>query len=150
MRFPTACFGDHFARHEQAELDADTGEANPLPARFAARGDVVVAPQHSAPIVDDGKRRVGRVRNQPQPRRPRVERVGNRFGQNGFFERAGVGITKVFEQVLEIDARLTHLGILLDTHIVTIAAPLSHQPRSPGQFPHRSSGEQDHSGDQRE
>jgi hypothetical protein len=38
-----------------------------------------------------------------------VERVRDDLGQNGF-ERAGVGIPEVFEQVLEVDARLATSG----------------------------------------
>ena len=37
-----------------------------------------------------------------------IERVGDHLGDDGFFERAGVGVAKVFEEMLEVDARLAH------------------------------------------
>lgn len=45
-------------------------------------------------------------------RRAGVERVGDDFSENGLLERTGVGITKVFEKMLQIDSRFTHGNIL--------------------------------------
>ena len=45
MRRAAPRFGDHLARHEQAELDAHAGEPDPFAARLGARRDVVVSGQ---------------------------------------------------------------------------------------------------------
>ena len=44
--------------------------------------------------------------------RAAIERVGHDLGQDGLFERPGVGVPEIFEQVLKIDARFPHEGIL--------------------------------------
>ena len=87
-----------------------------LASGLAARCDVVISgqlpPLHPAPVVDDRQGPVGRVGAQADERRTRVERVGNDFGQDCFFERTGIGIAKVFKQMLEIDPGFTHGRIL--------------------------------------
>ncbi len=107
-------FGHDLARDEQPELDADAGEANPLAARLRARRHVVIPRQipslHPAPIVDDRERRVGGARLEADACRARVERVGDDLGEDRLFERAGVGVAEVFEQVLEVDAGFAHGG----------------------------------------
>ena len=48
----------------------------------------------------------------PFARRLRGRLVGDDFGEDGLFERAAVGVAEVFEQVLKVNARLAHAGIL--------------------------------------
>jgi len=65
--------GDHLARYQQPELDAHARKADSFPARFGARRYVVVSrqlpPLHSAPVVDDGQRRVSRIGEEPDASR---------------------------------------------------------------------------------
>ena len=119
-------FGDDLARHQQPELDPDAGKADALASGLAARCDVVISgqlpPLHPAPVVDDRQGPVGRVGAQADERRTRVERVGNDFGQDCFFERTGIGIAKVFKQMLEIDPGFTH-GRILSLPALSRAGP---------------------------
>ena len=105
-------FGDDLARDEQPELDPDAGKPDALAARLRARRHVVIPrqlpPLHPPPIVHDRERRVGRVGLEPDARRAGVERVGDDLGQDRLFERAGVGVAQVFEQMLEVDAGFAH------------------------------------------
>ena len=90
----------------------DARKPDPLTARLGAGGHVVISGQlpalHPAAIVDHRERRLGCVDHQENPAGPGVQRVGEDFGQDRFFERPGIGIAKVFEQVLQIDASLAH------------------------------------------
>jgi hypothetical protein len=73
---------DLFA-NQQAELDADAGEADALPARLRARGDVVVARElpalHPRAVVDRRQRARRRIGLEADLRRARVESFGYDF-----------------------------------------------------------------------
>jgi hypothetical protein len=101
-------FGDDLPRHQQPKLDADTGEPDPIATRFRTRRNIVVSakflPLHTTAVVDDGQGGVGRVGQQADAGRTRVERVGDDFGEDRFVERTGVGVPKVFEEMLKVDA----------------------------------------------
>ena len=107
-----SCLGENGLRDEQAELDPDPGEADALPARLGARRQVVVArevaPAHPAPVVDEHHGARGRVREDAHVRRSRVERVRDDLGQDRLLDRVGISVAEVFEQVLQVDARLAH------------------------------------------
>lgn len=109
-------FGDHLARHEQPELDANPRESDSLPACLGARGNVVIPRQlpslHTAPIVHDRQRRISRVGEKADARRAGVERVRYGFGENCLFKGAGVRVPQIFEQVLEVDSGLAHACML--------------------------------------
>jgi hypothetical protein len=116
VRLAAARFGQDFVGDEQPELDTDAGKADALAARLGAGRHVVVPSQvaslHPPPVVHHRKRGVGGARVEADARRAGVERVGGDLGQNRFFERAGVGVPEVFEQVLEVNARFAHERIL--------------------------------------
>ena len=109
-------FGDHLARHQEPELDADAGKSDPLAALLRARRDVVIPgellPLNPAAIGHDGQCGFGRARQQPDQGRARIERIGDDFGENLLLERAGVGVAQIFEEVLEVDAGLARGAIL--------------------------------------
>jgi len=67
---------------------------------------------HPAPIVDDRERRVGRVGEKADARRAGVERVRHGFGKDRLFEGAGVRVAQVFEEMLQVNSGLAHVGIL--------------------------------------
>ena len=109
-------FGHHLTRHEKPKLDADAGKSDALAAALRARCDVVVpgqlSPLHPASIVHDRQRRVSRVREEADANGTRVERIGNDLGEDRFLERAGVGVPKVFEEMLEVDSSFAHGSML--------------------------------------
>jgi hypothetical protein len=87
-----------------------------LAALLGARRNIVIprqlSPLHPATVIDDGQRRRAGIGQQPDARRAGVERIGDDLSENGLLERAGVGVTKVFEEMLKVDARFTHGNIL--------------------------------------
>jgi hypothetical protein len=89
---------------------------DPLAALLGARRNVVISsqlsPLHHATVIDDGQRRRAGIGQQPDARRAGVERIGDDLSGNGLLERAGVGVTKVFEEMLKVDPRFTHGNIL--------------------------------------
>src|SRR5262245_4970074 len=109
-------FGDHLARDEEPQLDADTSKSDSLSSRLRARCNVMESSQlstlHPPAIVHDRQRRLEGVTNELDARRARIEGVGDGFGEDRLFERTGVGIAKVFEEVLQVDASFTHWRIL--------------------------------------
>jgi hypothetical protein len=92
------------------------GKPDPLAALLGARRNVVISsqlsPLHPATVIDDGQRRRAGIGQQPDARRAGVERIGDDLSENGLLERAGVGVTKVFEEMLKVDPRFTHGNIL--------------------------------------
>ena len=91
--------------------------AKPMPSpRFSACSDVVIPGQlpalHAAAIVDDGHRRGCGIRQETDAGGSRVERVGDDFREDRFLEGTTVRVTKVFEQMLEIDTRFAHIRML--------------------------------------
>ena len=109
-------FGDHFARHEQPELDAHAGKPDPFAPRLGARRHVVIPRQlpslHAAAVVHDRQRRFGRVGEEADAGRSGVERVRDDFGEDRLLEGSGVRVPQIFEEVLEVDAGFAHVGIL--------------------------------------
>ena len=107
-----AGLGEHFARHQEAQLDTHAGEPDAFASTLRAGGNVVIASQlaalHPAPIVHDRERRRRGIHRDADVGRTGIERVGDDLGHDGFFERPGVGVAKVFEEMLEVDARLAH------------------------------------------
>ena len=99
---------ENFAGHQKPKLDSDASESDAFAAFLCGCGNIVEACQfsalHSAPIVDDGQARVGRVRKEANAGGIGVERVRNYLGQDRLFERTGVGVSQVFEEVLEVDS----------------------------------------------
>ena len=104
--------GQHLLAEQQPELDAHAGEADALAARLGAGGDVMVAgevtPLHAGAVVHDREGGPRRVREDAHQARPRVEGVGDDLGEDGLLERAGIGVAQVFQQVVQVDAGLTH------------------------------------------
>jgi hypothetical protein len=119
-------FGNHLARHEQAKLDPDAGESDAVAALLRACRNIVVACQlsalHAPAIVDDRQCRSDCIGQQANAGRTRVKCIRDHFGEDRFFERPGVGITQVFEEVLQVDACLTHRRILSRGRILNCAA----------------------------
>ena len=109
-------FGNDLARHEKAKLDPDAGESDAFAAPLRACRHIVVACQlsalHASAVVDDRQCRIDCVGQEANAGRTRVERIRDHFGEDRLFEGPGVGILQVFEEVLEIDSRFTHVGIL--------------------------------------
>lgn len=66
----------------------------------------------TAVVVDNGDGRRRRIRQQANSGSAGVERVGDDLCENRFFERTAVGVPKVFEQMLEVDARFAHVRML--------------------------------------
>ena len=118
MAFPPARFRHHFLTHQQAKLDADAGEADTLPARFAARGDVVIPGQlpaaHPGAIIDRGQGTGRRIAFEGDLRGTRVESIGDDLRENGLLDRSRIGIAQVLQKVQQIDSSFTHLSRSLD------------------------------------
>jgi hypothetical protein len=72
----------------------------------------VVAPEFSPPhagaVVHYGERGPRGIRADGDPRRARVERVGDDLGEDGLLEGPGIGVPQILEEVEEIDAGLAH------------------------------------------
>ena len=109
-------FGNDLARHEKTELDPHAGESDAFPALLRACRNIVVAcqlpPLHASAIVDDRQCRTDCVGQEANAGRTRVKRIRDHFGEDRLFEGPGVGIPKVFEEVLEVDSGFAHVGIL--------------------------------------
>jgi hypothetical protein len=109
-------FRHDLARDQQPQLDAHSGEPDPFAARLRARGDVVVTrqftPLHPAAVVHDRQSRVGGVGRDADRAGAGIKRVGDDLGQDRVLERAAVGVSEVFEEVLKVDARLAHVRIV--------------------------------------
>lgn len=75
---------------------------------------------HPATVVHDGQRSVGAVRLQANERGPGVERVGDDFRQDGLFQRAGVRVAQIFEQMLKVDPGLAHGRILISPWLLNL------------------------------
>jgi hypothetical protein len=103
---------EHGFGHQQAQLDPDAGEPDPLAARLAAGREVVVArelaPAHAGAVVDHDQRLLGRVGQHADARAARVERVRHDLGEDLLLDRVGIGVAQVLEQVVQVDARLAH------------------------------------------
>ena len=116
VRRPSPGFGNHLAGDEQSELDPHTGESDSFAALFGARRDVVIlrqrSPLHPAAVVYDGQCRRAGIGQQLDARRAGVECVGHDFGEDRLLERTGVGVAKVFEEMVKVDSRFTHRDIL--------------------------------------
>ena len=67
---------------------------------------------HPAAIVNDRQRRVSGVGEKTDARRAGVERVRDGFGEDRLFKGADVGVPQVFEEMLQINSGLAHMGIL--------------------------------------
>jgi hypothetical protein len=121
MRRPAPGFGNDLARHEKAKLDPNAGEADAFTALFRAGRNIVIAGQlsalHASAIVDDRQGRIDGVGQEANAGRARVKRIRDYFGKDRLFERPGVGIPQVFEEVLEVDSCFTHVRILLRRRI---------------------------------
>jgi hypothetical protein len=76
-----------------------------------------LSPLHPATVVDDGQRCRGCIGQQLDARRTGVERIGDDLRENSLLERPGVGITKVFQEMLKVDSRFTHGDILSGAHL---------------------------------
>ena len=109
-----AGFGQHLLAHEQADLDADAGEADALSSDFGAGRDVVIARQlataHPGAVVHDGERGDRGIGRDRDGRRSRVERVGYDLDQDGLLRGPGVRVPQVLEEVEQIDAGLAHVS----------------------------------------
>ena len=99
-----------------AKIRAAKGKGDALAALLRARRDVVVlgefAALHAAPVIDNGQRAIGLVRQEVDARGTRVERIGDDLGKDRLFERTGIGVSQILEQVLDIDSGFTHARIL--------------------------------------
>ena len=124
MRGAAPRLGNDLARYEQPELNANTSEPDAFAASLGAGRDVVVAdqfpPLHAPAVVDDRQRRTSSVSRHADPARTRIESVRDNFSEDRLFEGAGVGISQIFEQMLEVDSGFAHTGIL---------SPLRHRAR---------------------
>jgi len=113
VRAAAPSFGEHFFAYQQPEFDADSGKPNALPTHFRAGGDVVILPHlfplHAGAVVGDGQCGLCRVCGHRDPVGPGIQRIGDDFGQDGFFEARWVGIPQVFQQMFKIDAGLAHV-----------------------------------------
>src|SRR5439155_12783434 len=75
-------------------------------------GDVVIAGEvatlHPRAVVD--REELGRARIAAQPDQPRagIQRVGDDLGEDRLFQRAGICVAQVFEQMMEVDSSLAH------------------------------------------
>ncbi|MFN7955337.1 MAG: hypothetical protein U0610_26675 [bacterium] len=111
-----SCFRDDLVAEQQAELDADSGEADALATSLGARGEIVevtqVAPHHARAVVDHRERGPRGIGQEGDVRGTGVERVGDDLGEDRFLERAGIGIAQVLEQVQQVDSGLTHDGLV--------------------------------------
>lgn len=112
MSLAAAGFGHDLVADQEAELDADPREADPLPASFGAGCDVVVARQlaalHAGAVVDRRERAVFSVAFKADLGGAGVQSIGHDLGENRFLERARIGVAQIFEEVLQINARFTH------------------------------------------
>ena len=104
--------GQHLLGGQQAELDADTREADALAAHLGAGRDVVVsgqlAPPHADAVVDDDQQGIAAVGADGDPRGARVERIGDDLREDRLLQAARIGVPQVLEEVQEVDARLAH------------------------------------------
>src|SRR3970040_1714902 len=93
VHLATPGLGEHFPTAQQPELNADAREADALPSRLRARGDVVVARKlaalHAAPVIDDRQRGSRRIYLDANAASAGVERVRNDLGANSLLERPG-------------------------------------------------------------
>ena len=102
---------DHVFTHEQAQLDADTGKPDALPSHFRAGRDVMIAPHlcalHAGAVIHGGEGALRGISRHHNPAGAGVQRVGDDLRENGFFETGRIRIPQVFQQMFEINARLT-------------------------------------------
>ena len=112
VRLSAARLRQHLVRNQEPQLAPDPREADSLPPRLRARRDVVVArqvaPLHAGAVVDGRERRSRRVDHELYGSCARIEGVGDDLGQDRLFDRSGISVTQVLEQVEEVDARLAH------------------------------------------
>jgi len=67
---------------------------------------------HAAPIVHDRQRRVSRVGENADAGRAGVERVRHGFSEDRLFKGASVRVPQIFEEMLQVNSCLAHMGIL--------------------------------------
>ena len=105
-----AGLGEDALRDQEAELDADAGEADALAPGLGRRSQVVVPgqlpPAHPRAVVHHDHRPLPRVRQHPDAPRTRVEGVGHHLGEDRLLELPRVGVAQVLEQVSQIDSCL--------------------------------------------
>lgn len=108
-------FREDLFAYEKPQFDAYTGKSNALPAYFGAGGDVVIPPHglslHALSIIRDGERSLCGIRRHCDPAGPGVQRIGDDFGEDGFFEGRWIRIPQVFQQMFKINARFTHVPL---------------------------------------
>jgi hypothetical protein len=65
VRFSTPGLSDHFFADKQAQLDADAGEPDPMPAHFCAGRNVMIAPHllalHARAVIYGGESALLRI-----------------------------------------------------------------------------------------
>ena len=87
MALAPARLSQHLLADEQAELDAHSGETDPLAASLGAGGEVVVADQiatpHASPVIHDGQIGLRGIDSERDVVGSRVERVGHNLREDG-------------------------------------------------------------------
>ncbi len=94
-------FREHLFAYQQPKFDAYTGKPNALPAHFGAGGDVVIPPHglslHTRSIIRDGERSLCGISRHHDSGGARVQRIGDDFGEDGFFKGRWIRIPQVFQ-----------------------------------------------------
>src|SRR5690606_11273777 len=104
---------------KQAQLDADTREADAAAAPLRRRREVVIPRQlplrHAASIVRSSQRRVCAVRFERERVRTRVQRVSDDLRQDRLLERSRVRVAQILQEVDQVYPRFTQ-SVLLRSH----------------------------------
>jgi hypothetical protein len=104
--------GDDLAAHQERELDAHAREADALATRFRAGREVVVAgqltPSHAEAVVYQREGARGRLGQDGDRARARIEGIRDDLGEDGLIRRAWIGVAQVLEETQQIDPGLTH------------------------------------------
>lgn len=105
-------FRQHFLAEQQSELHADAGKPDALASRLGGGSDIVIFDEvpavHARSIIQDRQQSVFGTRGEIDLRGAGIQRIGDDFSKDCFFQRTRVGITEVFKQMEEIDAGFAH------------------------------------------